>query len=161
VRIDGTGLPNQPKVYFGNTQATNNVVYHPAAGGNPAYVTAYSPGGQPGQIEVAVTDQQNTAPILNQPWDLFTYASLPTVTGVSPASGPSAGGTAVTITGTNFTNVTSVLFGGTAATNFNVMNSTTIEAQVPQNVSGAIDVRVSNPAGTSCINRPGDVFTYS
>src|ERR1035441_6795149 len=32
----------------------------------------------------------------------FTYAAFPTVTSVSPNSGPTAGGTAVTITGTNF-----------------------------------------------------------
>jgi hypothetical protein len=156
VRIDGTGFPNPPKVYFGYTQATNNVVYH-----SDTLITADSPGGQPGQVEVTVTDANNTPPVHNQPWDLFTYASVPTVTGVSPASGPSAGGTVVTITGTNFTNVASVLFGGTAATNFNVLNATTIDAQAPQEVAGAVDVRVSNPAGTSRINRPGDVFTYS
>ena len=35
-----------------------------------------------------------------------------TVTAVSPASGPPAGGTSVTITGTNFTSVTSVTIAG-------------------------------------------------
>ena len=47
----------------------------------------------------------------------FTYvAGPPTVTSVSPNSGPAAGGTSVTITGTNFTGATAVTFGGTAAT---------------------------------------------
>ena len=40
----------------------------------------------------------------------------PTVTGVSPRSGPLAGGTSVTITGTGLTNATAVDFGGIAAT---------------------------------------------
>ena len=42
-------------------------------------------------------------------------AGLPTVSAVTPASGPAAGGTAVTITGTGFTNATSVEFGGASA----------------------------------------------
>ena len=42
------------------------------------------------------------------------------VTGVSPASGPGAGGTPVTITGTNFTGATAVYFGPTKAAKFTV-----------------------------------------
>src|SRR5258705_13836157 len=38
--------------------------------------------------------------------------TTPTITAVSPASGPLPGGTSVTITGTNFTDVTSVTIGG-------------------------------------------------
>jgi hypothetical protein len=38
-------------------------------------------------------------------------ASVPTVTSISPVSGPLAGGTVVTITGTNLTGTTQVLFG--------------------------------------------------
>ena len=44
---------------------------------------------------------------------------------MSPNSGSTAGGTAVTITGTNFAAGATVTFGGTAATNVVVVNSTT------------------------------------
>ena len=57
--------------------------------------------------------------------------TLPTVSSVSPNSGPTAGGTAVTITGTNFAAGATVTFGGTAATNVTVVNSTTITATTP------------------------------
>src|SRR5262249_60417899 len=44
-----------------------------------------------------------------------TNPSTPTVTAVSPTSGPAAGGTSVTISGANFTGATAVSVGGTAA----------------------------------------------
>ena len=52
--------------------------------------------------------------------DEFTYGTVPAVTGISPASGPAAGGTTVTITGTGFTGATAVDFGATAATSFTI-----------------------------------------
>ena len=48
--------------------------------------------------------------------DQFTYVAPPTVTAVSPISGPITGGSLVTITGTNFTGATAVDFGSTEAT---------------------------------------------
>ena len=53
----------------------------------------------------------------------YTYFVPATVTGLSPASGPTAGGTPVTITGTNFSGATAVKFGATAATLFTVSSS--------------------------------------
>ncbi|MEA2315780.1 MAG: hypothetical protein QOI03_2472, partial [Solirubrobacteraceae bacterium] len=44
----------------------------------------------------------------------------PAVTGISPSSGPAAGGTSVSITGTSFTGATAVRFGSAAASNFTV-----------------------------------------
>jgi len=41
----------------------------------------------------------------------------PTVTSVSPTSGPTAGGTSVTVGGSGFTGATAVHFGANAATN--------------------------------------------
>jgi hypothetical protein len=58
----------------------------------------------------------------------FIYIAPPTITSFNPTSAGT--GTTVTITGTNFTNASSVKFGGTNATSFNVVNSTTITAVV-------------------------------
>ena len=57
-----------------------------------------SPAGLSGAVAVLITASSTTS-------------STPTVTGLSPTSGPTAGGTSVTITGTNFTGVTAVKFG--------------------------------------------------
>ena len=77
----------------------------------------------------------------------FTYVAPPTVTSVSPNNGPAAGGTAVTITGTNFASGATVTFGSTAATNVTVVNSTTITATTPAGSAGAVTVTVTNSNG--------------
>jgi hypothetical protein len=73
----------------------------------------------------------------------------PEVSAVSPASGSIAGGTAVTITGTNFSQTSEVKFGTTTA-GFTVDSDTQITATVPKNTKpGAVDVTVTTFAGTS------------
>jgi nitrogen fixation protein FixH len=85
-------------------------------------------------------------------------APAPTVTGVSPSSGATSGGTAVTITGTNFASGATVTFGGAAASNVVVVNSTTITATTPAGSSGAVTVSVtSNGQSGSLANG----FTYN
>jgi hypothetical protein len=84
--------------------------------------------------------------------------AVPTVTGVVPNQGPTAGGTSVTITGTGFNCVTGVKF-GTATATFTVVNSTTITATSPAGSVGPVDVTVTNCNGTSPTN-PNDQFTY-
>ena len=80
------------------------------------------------------------------------------VTGVSPSSGPSSGGTTVTISGSNFTGATGVNFGGTAAGSFTVNSDSQITAVSPPG-SGTVDVTVTGPAGTSATS-PADRFSY-
>ena len=82
----------------------------------------------------------------------------PSVTSVSPTSGPLAGGTSVVITGTNFTGATAVAFGGTAAASFTVNSATQITATAPAG-TGTVDVRVTTPIGTSATSA-ADQYTY-
>jgi hypothetical protein len=82
----------------------------------------------------------------------------PSVTSISPNSGPTAGGTPVTITGNNFIRATAVQFGGTAATSFTVNSATSIAATAPAG-SGTVDVTVTNSSGTSATSAV-DQFTY-
>jgi hypothetical protein len=67
-------------------------------------------------------------------------------------------GKAVTVVGTNFTGVSSVLFGSTPAS-FTVASKTKIVADAPAHGLGTVDVKVANPGGTSPIV-PGDQYTY-
>ncbi len=94
-------------------------------------ITATSPSGS-GTVDVTVTTPNGTS-AANPPGDQFTYAApaAPTVTGVSPSSGPTAGGTGVTITGTGFTGATAVDFGANAATSYTVVSDTEITATSP------------------------------
>jgi hypothetical protein len=92
----------------------------------------------------------------------FTQAP-PTVTGVSPNSGPelnTACAPTVTVTGTDFvTNQTTVTFGGTAASSVNVTSPESLTAIAPSHTRGTVDITLTTPAGTSPTG-PSDQFTY-
>jgi hypothetical protein len=83
---------------------------------------------------------------------IFQNAAAPTVppvvSRVAPGSGPVAGGTFVTISGTNFTSATAVHFGSSEAA-FVVESATTIVASSPAEPSNVVHVTVTTPAGTS------------
>lgn len=70
-------------------------------------------------------------------------SQIPRVTSVSPASGTTLGGTAVTVTGANFSAGATVIFGGTAATQVTTVSPTSITATTPQHAAGAVDVVVT------------------
>ncbi|MBC8008810.1 MAG: IPT/TIG domain-containing protein [Burkholderiales bacterium] len=81
----------------------------------------------------------------------------PTLTQVTPASGPAAGGTSLTLTGTAFTGATSVSVGGAAASSFTVVNATTITATTPAGTPGLVGISVTTPGGTASLPLS---FTY-
>ncbi|SJZ82152.1 repeat domain (List_Bact_rpt) [Trichlorobacter thiogenes] len=86
-------------------------------------------------------------------------ALVPTVTGISPSSGPAFGGTIVTITGSNLTGATAVMFGSTAATGFTVNSDSQITAVAPAGSTGTVDITVTTPGGISATSS-ADQFTY-
>lgn len=106
---------------------------------------------------------QFTAPLLSQgTYTGYTFVgtvAAPTVTALSVSTGPITGGTAVTVTGTNFNSATSVVVGAIVV-NATVVNATTITLVTPAQGAGQVDVRVTNPAGQSAIIA-GDKFTYA
>jgi len=73
----------------------------------------------------------------------------PTVSTIVPSSGPTSGGTTVTITGTNLGSTTAVTFGGTAATSFTVGSATQVTATTPVHAAGAVDVVVTTSGGAA------------
>jgi hypothetical protein len=78
---------------------------------------------------------------------------------VSPSSGSTAGGTSVTITGTNFTGATAVDFGSTAATNLVVNGPTSITVTVPAEPAWQTDATVITGGGTSTTSS-ADRYTF-
>lgn len=84
----------------------------------------------------------------------------PTVSGLDPAKGPLAGGTVVTITGTNLADATGVTFGGRVATSLTKVSATELRATAPAGAAaGKVDIAVTNGDGTSA-NTAADDFTY-
>ena len=69
---------------------------------------------------------------------------------MSPNAGSTAGGQAVTITGTTFGGVTAVKFGTTTAS-FTLVDPTHIKVTSPAHAAGTVDVKVTNVKGTSAV----------
>lgn len=85
----------------------------------------------------------------------------PAITSIAPASGSIAGGTVVTITGTNLATTSAVKFGSTPATGFTAESDTQITATAPPSTApGNVDVTATTLAGSSATTK-GDLFTYT
>ncbi len=74
--------------------------------------------------------------------------TVPAISSVNIASGPTTGGTTVVITGTGFTGASAVSFGGTSATSFTVDSATQITAVTAAGSAGRGDIVVTKPTGT-------------
>lgn len=88
-----------------------------------------------------------------------TKTKRPTISKVSPKSGKASGGTKVTITGSNFSKVTSVAFGKTKAKKFTVVSSKRITVTSPRHAAGKVDIRVTTKVATSAASTH-DRFTF-
>jgi hypothetical protein len=82
----------------------------------------------------------------------------PTVTTFNPTATTIAGGTAVTILGTDFENATEVRFGSTPAAGFTINSEDAITATAPASGAGGFSVFVTTPAGTAASSQ---AFTYT
>jgi hypothetical protein len=118
----------------------DNVPPHLAGGVN---VTVTTPGGM---------DQQTNT---------YTYLA-PALTGLSPSSGPTAGGTSVTLTGTGFVGATDVNVGSNDLTQcpsapcFTIDSDTQITVTMPSNPPGSVNVTVTTPGGITTAQQ----YTY-
>jgi autotransporter-associated beta strand protein len=147
VTLTGLGFTEATTVEFGATPATEFTIV------SDTTITATSPPGT-NTVDVTVVTPNGTSPATIH--DQFTYG--PTVTGISPNSGPEAGGTSVTITGTGFASVAEVDFGSTLALGSVEFTDTTITIDSPPG-TGIVNVTVRTANGTSTPS-PADRFTY-
>jgi hypothetical protein len=127
--------------------------------GAGAAIKESSSGGTVASVNGLVGQHVNSSSLIVQIPQWYGNSTTPTVTSISPSSGPIAGGTSVTITGSNFATGAAVTFGGAAATNVLVVNSTTITAATPAAGSGGtVAVTVTNSNGMAGSLASG--FTY-
>jgi hypothetical protein len=170
ITVTGTGFVSGATVVIGQGHGTSGAI---AATNvqvvSPTQITATTGGNAlPGTWKVFVTTTGGTSAA--SAGGQFAYvAGRPTVTSASPNTGPTTGGTPITITGTNFTPGATVVIGqghGTtgaiAATNVHVVSSTQITATTGGGaLPGTFSVFVTtNAAGTSA-SGPGSQFTYT
>lgn len=164
VTVTGAGFSGVLGVQFGVTAATSFAVT------SPTQISAVAPPGAVGSCDVTVTTTAGTTP--TTPADTFTDQStsapteVPSVTSVTPAYGSAAGGSTVTVDGSNFNGAVAVMFGSTPATSFTVgpvllglSLGTQIDAVAPPHTPGTVDVRVASEYGTSATSS-ADQYTF-
>jgi hypothetical protein len=149
VTITGTGLSAASGVKFGATAGT-------ITANSATSITATAPAETAGTVDVTVTTVVGTSTL--SPADEFTYAAAPSVTAINPTKGSVAGGTTVTITGSNLSTASAVRFGTTAAI-ITADSAGSITVTDPAAAAGAVDVTVTSVGGTSATS-PSDTFTY-
>ncbi len=147
ITLTGTNLTGATAVTIGGVAATSVTVV------NATTISATTPAGTAGAKDVVVTTPGGSASLTNA----YTYVAAPTITAISPATGPTAGGQTVTVTGTNLTGATTLTIGGAAATSVTVVNDTTITAITPPRSVGAKNIVVSAPGGNATLTNG---YTY-
>jgi hypothetical protein len=172
ITITGTGFVAGATVVIGqgNGPVTGAIAATNVKVVSSTQITATTGGGaKTGTFSLFVTTTGGTS--AGNAGDNFTYtagAGIPTVTGVSPNTGPVAGGTSITITGTGFIAGATVVIGqgsgpvtgAIAATNVKVVSSTQITATTGGGAkAGTWSLFVATSGDTSAANL-GDNFTY-
>ena len=121
-------------------------------------LTVTAPAGT-GTVDVTVTTPNGTSAV-NPPGDQFTYnAPAPPRSPGSTRPTANAGGTSVTVSGTNLTGATAVHFGSAAGTCLSGVTANSLTVTSPAG-TGTVDVTVTTPNGTSTANA-GDHYTYN
>ena len=146
VGLSGDDLYTALLVNFGAATA------HPTTVSDQQLLVTAPPAAGPGTVPVYVT---TTGGVSNRL--LYTYVSVPTVTGVSPETGPIAGGTTVLVTGTALSRATAVTVGGVPAASFRAFSDTLLVVVTPPGTAGAADLTVTTPGGSVTV--PG-AFGY-
>jgi hypothetical protein len=86
----------------------------------------------------------------------YTYVAAPTISSVLPSSGPTTGGTPISIIGTALLSATGVTVGGTTCS-ITSDSSSSITCSAPTGTAGPVAVDVTTAGGT--VSDPGG-FTY-
>jgi MYXO-CTERM domain-containing protein len=145
--ISGTDFTNATAVTLGGNAVSALTVLDATS------ISATTPAGISGPQDVVVTTAGGTGIGAG----LFNYVAAPSVSGISPSSGPTAGGTVVTISGANLLGASSVTIGGNPALNVTVTSASTVTATTPAGLAGARDVVVATPGGLAAA---AGIFTY-
>ncbi len=153
VTVTGSNFTAGTTVSFGGASASAVTVE------DPAHLVATAPSGS-GVVDVTATTGNGASTPSTA--DEFSFGApilpVPTVTGVSPDSGPVAGGTTVIVSGTDLAANATVDFGGVPATGVSC-TTTQCTAVAPAGGAGPVDVTVATDGGTSAV-ADADRYVY-
>lgn len=147
VILSGTGFRAPLQVTVGGkaVQQTDIKVLSPIG------ASIVTPAGEVGPAEITVTSGNETVELK----DGFYYDPI----SVDPDSGPTAGGTLVTIQGrnTNFQSGMKLEVGGQPMVDVEVLSATMLRAKTPPSIIGPADIKFGEPKGDRIVP---EAFTY-
>ncbi|OJF10866.1 IPT/TIG domain-containing protein [Couchioplanes caeruleus] len=145
VRLSGTDLTGVTTVRIGTTIVAAKSV-------TPTSLTFVAPAMPVGSYEVAVNDKYGLSTRAGQ----FTYRNppAPTVTALTPRTGPTNKATPVVVTGKDLTGATVTVDG--RRVRFTKISATQLRLTLAPHAAGAVAVRITTPGGTSA----EATFTY-
>jgi len=153
--ITGTNFAGATSVSFGSTPASSFTI------DSPTSITVLTPAGTAGAADVTVTTPSGTSAIGTH--DVFKYEA-PTIAGISPSTGPVAGDTSVTVSGSGFApgaGATSFSFGKAQAGSVQCSSSTSCTFTTPPGKrAGVVEVAAVVGKSKSKKSPPNDQFTY-
>ena len=147
VVVSGEGFQPDAQVYFGALPAANVAVL------SPQKITAKSPMGSPGSVDVTVMQAGTTAVLKNG----FIYEGPLGLFVVNPNFGSISGGTFLTLVGSGFAEGAQVLVGGVPCSHVTVLDYNVITAKVPPGAPGTVDVSVAQNGAVATLPLS---FTY-
>jgi len=141
ITIKGTGFSGKTSVLIGGKPAIGVKVVADDE------VIAVTPPGVFGAAPVHVVNERGAGLMKKG----FFYFAAPTVTSLSPAAGPTAGGTAVTVTGTGFTKDTGIAVGPAKAAVLEFVSEKVLKIATPPGVQGKTNILATTPFGTGSL----------
>lgn len=154
--LDSRGTAEGVTNYKYSLDGVNYTALSPADASSPVTIPSLTPGVSYTIYLKAVNSVGDS--VASASVNVVPVSGPPTVTSISPSSGTTAGGTSVTITGTNFISGTTVSIGGSSCTSVVVVSSTSITCTTPPGTAGAKDVVVATGISPNATLAGG--FTY-
>jgi hypothetical protein len=155
VTITGSGFSGATDVRFGGKSGTGLAVV------NDSRLTIISPPNPAGTVAVSII---SVARVISSrdPSTMYMYEGVarPRVSGISPSSGPVAGGTVVTITGSGFNGTEYVQFGGKYARDLKIVDDSHLSVITPAFFPGFVPVAIKNAAGIGISQEPATMYLY-
>ncbi|MBS2022432.1 MAG: IPT/TIG domain-containing protein, partial [Deltaproteobacteria bacterium] len=154
--LTGSNFTAGMQVYFGANPAAKIVL----ADSGHAVVTA--PPGLAGFVEVDVINPDGQAGALQRAFSYVNDALLqglpPKLTSITPAQGPESSDTVAILTGKNFVNGELVFVGAGRGAGVRLLSSSILNATVPHQPAGTVDVAITHPDGRSSVLTNGFSF---
>jgi len=143
VTITGSHFSAATTVWFGGSKGRGLTVV------SDTELQVVTPSHSRGTVPVRVSGPTGTS--ADAAAARFNYGYAPWVKSLSSGHGLTLGGARVRISGSHFSAATTVDFGGIGGIDVNVTSSKRLYVTVPAHIEGRVDVRLTNPFGTSAV----------